>query len=1550
MFNEYDPRVYIPDITKEYKKVSTDIKKKHQDISNQIESSLTSLHKLQSTSSLSEYNSLVVSLSPNIIMPLKQIAQSKLTKLYIQTLSLLKKLILYSHIAKVSSPDITFISKVIFDTSNEDLQLKVLELLSSLINATSTIFDINDHSSIANSLIINLKAFSSNKGDTAKLFKIPAKLALKQLIELVFNKSNNFNVQLYLIQVLIELTEGKKKEYVNQYSIYIKCLALELLSLSLNEINITHTYDKCGEIKTIINDSLIKTIHRLFVLTSTNECIVGIKLCKITIILLTKYAIAYELIDCIVKYAQSGNNSSFTWQRHIGIETCVVLIRNAEFMKRLFVLHKERYAKLIDTVCKLTNESVGYINMNSKDNETYNNAVGSKVVLKNEIFTDGDECAVVSCVGNNNAKVFEKLIYECFDGVKQMYMTVLNEGGIKFNYLNKELNEDQVGRREMIGYKSDVIKYTLINVIHNVDCGDEVIQNYLSVYQSLTTIYGSVALTALRDEFISGLCELIKQLMVNKGGDNSGSAKESSNTSNNNNSNQLESAFNIRKVLITQTLLNLSHCIDLLDINSWCVLIQTLQQVKEHLELLHIINPNISDIYDVDVIENETLNYNSKKKHINNNNAKHISTNNNNNNSEYHFTLTLLLSSIDILFIDSQIFLNNTLTNITTALYQILQTYLESTSPSPPTYIIFTLTKLYQLSLQNIPRIELIYPIITNAFDLLFQKQIPDKTTFFTIDIICSLSSQILSKYTAKAETDPLYKAEWSKDVWQRTVYTPIMQIATQLNPSKDVINRLLSNIIKAIHSSCKHFDTFGWSSLIESSSILFNNNAEGTFCLLKVIINEYGSYLSPFNITPLLSLLSSFAINNSKECNCNEICYNAVELFNVCADITEKFQQERIEFTKYQKEAIQELEMQSKDMFYNEIWKNIFYKLKGINNDNRSEIQTKGINVFSEIYVNKINNISEDNREYIIKDVFMKMMLVNISKFNESKRQKQLEDIVNISINAVRSVVRSYINNTKSYKNEIYVEFVSEITKVISLHKTTPNVVINVLKCVNQLTLTSNDVHYNKLLMDNFNEYWNVMMAIETYIKSDAYRNKYSSSSTTLSSSQANKLPFTIIESLILNISNESNYKYNGNLFSPEQIRKYTSLLSIMLNQFTINDIFTFIDKCTSIQTTHINLEHFYIYCNDLLIYDYTKKITEQLSKRIIQSIILIYKNEHFDYSKHINDLLSKLKKFILYRGQNEYIEMMCKTISLRKDEKVFFFYTAHSLMELLTVLIPKIHDETIWLNIINLFTSVFKQSEVGFKGINRVYQETVIRSSMEMEIEIINFIVDVLFPHSLFLSQQIQMKLLTLLDMGCNVDYSSYNYNTSLNVNSSTISQICILNLFELCSYKSNEDILKENQTQIANFNEEKQIEFINMKIKIAKICTPILIKRCRDMLKKFLEDEIKSGAMPLLRSRFEEVKFVFDKIKALEVYPNFLCLDSGSNNSNNGKVSIDDLCVMDVISKSRKAHLFYLHPILAEFITTKENEVKIIIRDIFKMISEQMGIKEISSFTLP
>ena len=46
--------------------------------------------------------------------------------------------------------------------------------------------------------------------------------------------------------------------------------------------------------------------------------------------------------------------------------------------------------------------------------------------------------------------------------------------------------------------------------------------------------------------------------------------------------------------------------------------------------------------------------------------------------------------------------------------------------------------------------------------------------------------------------------------------------------------------------------------------------------------------------------------------------------------------------------------------------------------------------------------------------------------------------------------------------------------------------------------------------------------------------------------------------------------------------------------------------------------------------------------------------------------------------------------------------------------------------------------------------------------------------------------------------------------------------------------------------------------------------------------------------------------------------------------------------IITKEKKSHLISLLPLLSEFITTKENEIKILVKDIFKIISSELGIK--------
>jgi len=53
-------------------------------------------------------------------------------------------------------------------------------------------------------------------------------------------------------------------------------------------------------------------------------------------------------------------------------------------------------------------------------------------------------------------------------------------------------------------------------------------------------------------------------------------------------------------------------------------------------------------------------------------------------------------------------------------------------------------------------------------------------------------------------------------------------------------------------------------------------------------------------------------------------------------------------------------------------------------------------------------------------------------------------------------------------------------------------------------------------------------------------------------------------------------------------------------------------------------------------------------------------------------------------------------------------------------------------------------------------------------------------------------------------------------------------------------------------------------DIKRKIATTTTPVLINRCRETLKKYANDEMKSGNMSLPRQRVSEAAFILEKLR--------------------------------------------------------------------------------------
>ena len=120
-------------------------------------------------------------------------------------------------------------------------------------------------------------------------------------------------------------------------------------------------------------------------------------------------------------------------------------------------------------------------------------------------------------------------------------------------------------------------------------------------------------------------------------------------------------------------------------------------------------------------------------------------------------------------------------------------------------------------------------------------------------------------------------------------------------------------------------------------------------------------------------------------------------------------------------------------------------------------------------------------------------------------------------------------------------------------------------------------------------------------------------------------------------------------------------------------------------------------------------------------------------------------------------------------------------------------------------------------------------------------------------------------------------------------------------------------------------------------------LLIQKIIELLKNFREDEIKSGEMPLTRSRIQEIVILLQNTKTLEVFPNINLIEKNEIKKDN----FDEITVYDVISKSKKIHLFYLQSILIEFIDTKELEIKSLIKEIFLEINNLIALPKLSVF---
>lgn len=112
------------------------------------------------------------------------------------------------------------------------------------------------------------------------------------------------------------------------------------------------------------------------------------------------------------------------------------------------------------------------------------------------------------------------------------------------------------------------------------------------------------------------------------------------------------------------------------------------------------------------------------------------------------------------------------------------------------------------------------------------------------------------------------------------------------------------------------------------------------------------------------------------------------------------------------------------------------------------------------------------------------------------------------------------------------------------------------------------------------------------------------------------------------------------------------------------------------------------------------------------------------------------------------------------------------------------------------------------------------------------------------------------------------------------------------------------------------------------LAQQAVPILMRRTKNVIHKFIESDSQSGNLPISRGELTEIVFVLSHLKSSKIHPSLKLVDNDNLPKN--------------YSNSDKKHLLYLFPLLCECITTKENSIKPLLKEIFHITSSEVGLE--------
>ena len=572
----------IPDIELEYKKYHDNLKKKYSKIKEASEAAIKEIDSLKlilpkkdDENAITNFKTELNKSMGALLKPIYSVIESKSTKLYLNSLNLLKKFIIYNLINNSEFNNIINYLREIFSINNEESQLKVLEILQYIINGNVVkLTNININS------IMDICKIDKIKGHTKYAeCKNAIKLILSILAKKIFDITEDKNVVIF-IQSLVNSIDGNQKEWIsmNTQNSLTKGIRFELIC------SILETYPekfKEGEPNQYMEEHLFKFIQKIFQIN--NDQLIGIKLCRLVMIITIIINKSHLLLEEILKYLNTNNQ--IKWQKTLGLEVLSQLLKKPEILFEIYSNNINLYENIIKTFTNVTYNTIIIKSQKNSDRKT-NRPPSSKnistsnkklseqilpliaipnkkYILNNNIFiSENDQILNIS----TSIEYIFKLLIDCYVNLKNSYIFLMEKNGIKINISSNEskdsnekkdkiLNDVQEKIKNMINYNFVDFKGGAIGLLLHMKEVSSV-QSFINLFQSFIYIYTSFGLSSSRDELLNDLCKLALP-------------------------NNLENILEIKEknILIIRTIFNLSHCTNLLEKNSWLIFIQTVQNL-----------------------------------------------------------------------------------------------------------------------------------------------------------------------------------------------------------------------------------------------------------------------------------------------------------------------------------------------------------------------------------------------------------------------------------------------------------------------------------------------------------------------------------------------------------------------------------------------------------------------------------------------------------------------------------------------------------------------------------------------------------------------------------------------------------------------------------------------------------------------------------------------------------------------------------------------------------------------------------------------------------